>query len=236
MTAAFEKIISLNLAPFTPEAAKQKHIEIARAGLAAFLARQSVKPGVQIFVDGSPATSENAVKPFGVIQYRMLRFQEACLWAKAQAVALSPVGKGPRDKHPGLYKQSWFFLVDGHETPDDQISEHAREVILTNDQPYARKIHVGSKGFEAYVPPGIIEKVRQMLFRRYGKLIDVEIEFITLAGGYVIRGNQRTALAQLNRKSSVFRAGGTHLARRTEQMRGAAMSYPALVMKPERFV
>jgi hypothetical protein len=177
MPSAFEQVIRLNLAKFSPEAAKQKHIEIARDALAAFMARQSVKPGVQIFTDGQPAANENSVKPFGIITYRFLRLREICAFAITQAQALSPVDTG-------RYRKSWFFLVNQQEVALEAIPEDATQVILTNDQPYSRKINVGAKGFERYAPPGICEKVRVLVNAKYGALVDTKVDFITLVGGY----------------------------------------------------
>lgn len=208
MGAAFERVIALNLERFGPEAARRKHIEIAREGLAAFMARQNAKPDVEIIVDGRPAASEQSVKPFGVITYRLLRMRPACLWAKQQAEALSPVGT---DSHKGRYKASWFFLVDDKETPAEKLP-NSGTVILTNDQPYSRKINVGAKGFERYAPPGIVERVKVLVRQRYGKVVDVRADFITLAGGY--------------RLSKPIQRG-RHIQHE--------LTYPALVISPKAF-
>jgi hypothetical protein len=228
MGAAFERVVQLQLAQLTPEAAKTRHIATARAGLAAFMARQSVKPDVLIEVDGHKAASEDSVKPFGVITYRFRRMREIYVAALARAEADSPV-------RSGRYKRSWFLMVNGVEVAPDAIPA-AAEVLLVNDQPYARKIHVGSKGFEKYANPGVVEKVRQWMIKQYGRIAEFDIEFVTLSGGYKLAGNTKLAMAQLNRRSSVFRAGGTRLSRRKDLMPGAEMTYPALKITPRRFV
>jgi hypothetical protein len=184
MSRAFEQVIALQLERFGPEAARLKHIEIARAGLAAFMARQTAKPDVQIIVDGRPAASEDVVRPFGVISYRFIRIRPACLFALAEAQRMSPVGHDPG---AGKFKASWFFLVDDQETAGEAIPNNARQVYLTNDQPYARKINVGSKGFERYAPPGICERVAALVRQRYGATVDAKIEFLTLGGGYRLK-------------------------------------------------
>ncbi len=207
MAQAFETVINLQLAQFGPEEAKRRHIAIAQRGLAAFMAGQTSKPSVTIEVDGHSASSEESVKPFGVIAYRFLRMREIALFALAKARELSPVLSG-------RYRASWFAMVDDAETAPEAISSSAT-VVITNDQPYARKIHVGAKGFEKYVPPGIVEKVRQFVIRKYGAIVDAELQFITLAGGYILKGSH---------------------GRRKDRQAGASLTYPALVLTPRRFI
>ena len=212
MGAAFERVIKLNLDRFSPEAARQKHIEIAKAALERFLGGETSRPGIEYIVDGHPAANEDAVQPFGVITYRIQRLRKACALALAQAQLLSPVGHDPPDPHPGLYKKSWFFLVNGRETALADVPENADQVILTNDQPYSRKINVGFKGFERYVPPGICEKVRLLVRKEYGKIIDVRVDYITLAGGYrLVRPIKH----------------GRHLEHE--------LTYPSVILTPKRF-
>jgi hypothetical protein len=211
MAQAFEQVINLQLAQFSPEEAKRRHIAIARSGLATYLAGHPPRPGVMIEVDGHAATSEESVKPFGVIVYRFQRMREIALFALNAARTLSPVLRG-------RYKASWFALVNNRETAPEAIGA-ADTVIITNDQPYARKIQVGARGFEKYVPPGIVEKVRQLVIRKYGAIVDVALEFITLVGGYVLRATAKGSRG-----------------RRKDSQAGAAMKYPALVLTPKRFV
>jgi hypothetical protein len=172
MARAFEQVIRLNLERFGEEAARQKHIEISKAALARVLAGQTVQPTIEYIIDGHPAANEDAVRPFGVITYRFLRLRQACAFAQAQAEALSPV-------LTGRYRKSWFFLVKDQETALADIPEDADVVILTNDQPFSRKINVGAKGFERYVPPGICEKVRLLVRKQYGRTIDARVDYIT---------------------------------------------------------
>lgn len=211
MVQAFEQVINVQVAQFGPAEAKRRHIAIARQGLAAFLAGETPKPGVMIEVDGHAASSEESVKPFGVIVYRFMRMREIAIFALAAARRLSPVLRG-------RYKASWFAMVANVEIAPEAITG-ADTVIITNDRPYARKIQVGARGFEKYVPPGIVEKVRQLVIRKYGALVEASLQFITLAGGYILRST----------------AGGRR-GRRKDSQAGAAMKYPALVLTPKRFV
>lgn len=219
---AFESVIELNLEKFGPEAARRKHIEIARRGRAEFLGRQQSKPGVSLIVDGQPASSEEGVKPFGVIIYRFTRMREVARFALEEAIRQSP-------ELSGEYKRSWFAMIDGAAAAVEAIPQNAASFTITNDVPYARKIMVRGARLRG-VPPGIVERVRQLVLRRYGAIVTANIEFITLRGGYTLRGNAPLTAAAQNRGSSAFRAGRTHLRARKDTARGRQLTYPALTI------
>jgi len=207
---AFEQVIKLSLQAFSPEEAKRRHIEIARRGLAEYLGSVGAAPDVAIEVDGRRASSEDGVKPFGVITYRFTYMQEIVAYALALARELSPVDSG-------RFKGSWFAMIGSGEVEVGAIPAGAT-VTITNDQPYLRKIHQGSKGFEKYVPPGIVEKVRQQVLRRYRQSVEANIEFVSLQGGYILKG------ARTSRH--------TH---RKDTAAGQEMLYPALILTPRQF-
>jgi hypothetical protein len=181
--SAFERVIELQLARFGPDRAKALHIEIARRGLAEFLGSLQEKPEVEIIVDGHRVSSETAVRPFGVIVYHFLRMAEIGRYAIAQARQLSP-------KESGRYQKSWFLLADNSEVSETAIPANVRELVLTNDQPYARKIQVRGARL-AGVPPGIVERIRQLVLRRYSGQVTANIQYLTLAGGYRLKRPRR---------------------------------------------
>lgn len=208
--SAFETTIHLQLEKFGPEAARKIHIARAQRGLAEFMARQETKPSYTIEVDGRPASSETQVKPFGVIVYRFSRLREVVVFALAEARRLSPVKSG-------RYRDAWFVMMNDAQVALDAIPENARQILLTNDQPYSRKINVGAPGFEKYASPGIVEKVRQLILRKYRTLVDVNVEFVTLKGGHSLKSDQF-------RRRNGKRAGSA----RKDARRGSSLTYPAL--------
>lgn len=230
--SAIETVVTLNLHRFGPEAAKRKHIEIARKGLAEFMSRQEHKPAYRIEVDGRAATSEQQVKPYGVIVYRFLRLGQVGRFALATARELSPVGKSADDDHKGLYKKSWLLIADGAVVAESAIPEKAEQLILVNPVPYSRKIHVRGARLVG-VPPGIVERVRQLVLRRYGGIVSANIEFLTLRGGYVLHGGAPLKRAAQDRRSSAFRAGREFLRARADTAAGKQLTYPALVITPK---
>lgn len=199
--SAFEQVIELQLQRFSPEAARLRHIEIARQTLAAFLSRQGIRPAVSIETDGRPAVSELSVKPYGVITYRFGRMREIAAFALAEAERLSPL-------RSGAYRDAWFAMVGKAEVALADIPAGAI-VMITNDEPYHRKIHVGARGFQRYANPGIVEKLRQLVLKKYRPVVDAQIRFVTLAGGYRLRRPARG------------------------QPAGREMQYPALVLTPK---
>jgi hypothetical protein len=226
MASAFEEVIRLQLNRYSPEEAKKKHIAIAKAGLAAFLGAQSTRPGVRLEVDGYPATSEDQVKPFGVIAYKFLRMHEIIPFALLKAREFSPVGtaKDARPGHPGLYRESWFVLVDGRKADTADIAPDTPEVIITNNQPYSRKINVGARGFERYAPPGVVEKVRQAVLAKYGAIVDAQISFLDLEDAYVLKRDLR----------HIYK-GRRYGAPRNDARAGMPTTYPAVIISPKQF-
>lgn len=214
MARAFESVIRLQLEKYGPEAAKRKHIEVARKGLSDFLRRQNPKPGYEIETDGRPATNEESVKPFGVITYRFRRMREIAEFCLAEAIRLSP-------EKSGKYKRSWFVMVDGRASEASSVPPDAMQVHITNDQPYSRKINVGAKGFEKYAPPGIVEKVRQLAIKKFGSIATIEVDHLKLEGGY-----------RLRKQGVRVRKSGARYAR-ADMKAGTSLTYPAVSIRPK---
>jgi hypothetical protein len=198
---AFERVIALQLQRFSPEEARKQHIAIARRGLAEFTAGEAPRPGYRIETDGHRAASEEEVVPFGVIAYRFLRLPDAARYALETAIEISPA-------ESGRYKHSWFLMADGAEITPEAIAADAAEIVLTNDQPYSRKIELRGARL-ADVPPGIVERVRQIVLQRFGGTIEAGIEYISLGRGYRLKGGRSRRRARAER----------------------ALTYPALVMR-----
>ncbi len=199
MAGAFERVIRLQMSRASPEAARLQHIAIARQRLAEFMARQDVRPMVSLEVDGRPAASEEAVRPFGRIVYRFNRMREVLSLAKTEAERLSPV-------RSGRYRRSWIVLANNEEIGMDAIP-HGVPIVLTNFQPYSRKINLGTRGYEKYAPPGVVEKVRMLVLQRYRPIVDARVAFLELAGGVRVRA--------------------------TKKARARPMTYPSLIITPK---
>lgn len=202
-TAAFDRVIRLAIAGVKPPEIQKLHARIAREALSSHLARLDHQPRVIRFVDGREGAPEESVRPYGVIRYEFQRLAEIAQFALNRARELSPV-------QSGRYRDAWFVMAGGRQVAPGTIPEGV-ELILTNDQPYHRKLEmtanqrVAAGSRSVRLPPGIVERVRQEIFREFGRVVDAEVTFITLRGGYVVK---------------------------TGRFAGRSMTYPALVLRP----
>lgn len=203
-----------HLQTMLPDVAKREHIKIAREGLDRV---RSKSPGVpyRIIVDGKPALTEDGVKPFGVIKYVFIRLSQVARYAMQTAVDLSPVLSG-------RFKHSWQFIADGVVVGEGQIKGNEKRLVLVNFQPYARKLNVRREygTSRVPVPPGIVEKVRQLTSRKFGQQVNLNIEFIELRGGYVLKHNYVQTMAKHGRN-------------RVHTEAGRQITYPALIITPK---
>ncbi|HYF88977.1 hypothetical protein [Azospirillum sp.] len=230
-TAAFERVINVAVARLKPPEAQKRHAEIARKGLVEHLAQSKTPPQVVTFVDGRKGASEDSVKFGGVIRYEFHRLAEVAAFALRRAQELSPVDSG-------AYKDAWFVMAGGKQVPAEGVP-NTGEIVVTNDKPYHRKLemtvnanHWRTGKAMARLPAGIVERLRQEVFRQFPGVY-ASVDFITLQGGYVLKGRSQLRLAKQNRQSSAYRAGRKHLATRKDTAAGQQMTYPALILRSE---
>lgn len=146
------------------------------------------EPPFEQFVDGRKDAPLKSVRPGGTIVF--LFGVGAALLTKATDEAIAeflrtaPVGRPPKDPHPGLYKNSLALLVNGAQrdagTEGTTIQFKASdEVSLTNLQPYARRIE---KGWSPQAPNGVIERIAALIRRRYGRILTVRFSWDSYPG------------------------------------------------------
>ena len=128
----------------------------------------------------------------------------------------------------GAYRDGHRVLIDGADTELPVDLSPGVVATIVNDQPYARKVESGARGFRA--SRGIYEAARQAVQAEFGRIVQVELRYVTLPGGYVLKGRQRRIRAAKDRRSSAFRAGRRALAARKDRAAGEPLTYPALVI------
>jgi hypothetical protein len=197
----FENVITLAIARAKAPEVQRLHARIAREGLAKHLASRDDKPNVTRIVDGRIGASEDSVKPYGVIRYEFDNLRAAALFAMEQIQALVPV-------LTGRYRGQWFFMVDGAEVAPEAIPANVREVTITNDEPYSRRLVVGrrrdgSKLRLKGTPPDFLQVARYAVIGRFGNSVAARVQFILL--------NQAPG--------------------RTAKERAQQMTYPSLILK-----
>jgi hypothetical protein len=151
------------------------------------------------------------------IIYRYTRLDQPIIFALAFLKQISPVGSG-KDRHPGLFRDSWFVMVDGEPTDDFSRIPASAVITITNPQPYSRKIDVGSMRLS--VPPHLVDQAAVAVNGRYGNSVTAQPRYVTLQEGYAMRGH--------------FRHGrGVHARTRLRKdvAAGQPMTYPALIIR-----
>jgi hypothetical protein len=205
--------------------AHQRVGAFARARVAELISNGTGSPVFRRFVDNVEGAPEEAVRlDGGQIVYVWSKIALAAAYALSLAVERSPV-------HSGDYKRAWFLVVDNVPWTDDIARIPAGSVvILTNKEPYHRKIDTG--GQRTSVPPLITEDVRQAVQRRFPAL-RVQRLFVNLPGGanYRLRGQGRESGLSYNKKTATWtRKHAPRPSRRSDRQAGALLSYPAVQM------
>lgn len=210
--------------------------KFARTQVAEVIASGAGSTVYDRFVNGRPGVSEDLVEAPGPIVYSFVWWEQLIGFALAYLR-----GRAPRLS--GRYANSFIVMVGGRRVAEDTELPAIAEVVITNTQPYSRKLHmaavskraaakrVRAAGGKMRAANPLFEQTRQQIFRTFPGLIDADVKFLPLPGGYVLKGRQRVIAAKQNRKSSAYRAGRARLASRRDRVAGEQMTYPSLVMR-----
>lgn len=197
----FERDLKVATAGLEPDAIKALLVRTARVALSEAQGAREFPTQYITSVNGRVGRSELQVEPPGPIVYTAVWWPEILEYGLAFAAARSPVLSG-------RFKRSWFAMANGSQITNFAAIPLNAECIITNDQPYSRKIEVGHMHMS--VPPGVVEDLVSALRRKFGNLISVRRQFIPLEGAYVLkRGSRR---------------------RRRARQGGRTLSYPAAII------
>lgn len=208
--STFARDIQLATASISPENVAKELAALARSELSKAIQEGEASDRYDRFVNGNLGASEDTVVPPGPILYVFHYWTEIIEFALQSLVDRSP------DKS-GRYKRSWFVMTPGGKVASLDDIPIASTVIITNDQPYSRKIDVGHMRMS--VPPGVVDDVRKQVMARFGNIVTAKRTLMPLPNGYILKGR--------------FKRGYRPHARtklRPDTIAGATMTYPALVM------
>lgn len=208
---SFAKDIQLATAGISPQNIARELALFAQSELAKAIADGEGSSQYNRYVNGNLDAPESSVVPPGPIVYDFIWWQEIVEYALQYLIERSP-------NKSGRYKHSWFVMVAGTPVSDLTQIPLTAEVMITNDQPYHRKIDVGHMHMS--VPPFIVEEARLAVNRIFGNIITARRTLVSLPNGYVLKG--------------YFRRGVRPRARtklRKDTQAGAVMTYPALVLQ-----
>lgn len=228
----FDRDIRLATESISAEAISAELAAFAKQELARTIATGEGSPVYRRFVDQVEGAPEESVTAPGPILYVFSWWTEVIAFALAELIKRSP-------RKSGRYAESFIVLVNGAPMAEGMAIPGDAEVIITNVQPYTRKVQVGAMAMT--VPAYLFDGARSALSRKFGGSAagySFETRFLNLPRGihalvpYVLKGEYaQMRRAQLDAASSGRLAHGTRrLQRRKDLEKGQSLTYPALVL------
>lgn len=206
----FAQDLQLATAGISPQNIAAALAQFAKAELANVIASGEGSPNYDRYVNGALGADESTVVAPGPILYVFRWWDEIVEFALQTLIDLSPVQSGD-------YKKSWQVLVNGSVVSDFKNIPINATVMITNTQPYHRKIDVGH--MKMSVPPFIVEAGVGKVKGIFGNIVDVKRVMTTLPGGYILKG-YFTRGVRKNARTKL----------RKDTAAGAQMTYPAMLL------
>lgn len=234
----FDRDIKLATVGLAPEVVSAELAKLAKSELAAAIERGEASPVFTRYVNGVEGAIEDSVDVLsgrtpGPILYVFSWWKPIIQFALADLIQRSP-------KRSGRFAQSFIVIVRDKLVTDFNGIIASDEVIITNAQPYARKVQVGAMTMS--VPPQIFDAARAAVVKEFGggkNGFGFAVRFLDIASGvhplipyrhkgeYAGRFNaQRSRL----RSGQSLRSGEARLQRRKDRDVGQPITYPALVL------
>jgi len=207
---SFAKDLQLATASIAPQNIATELARFAIASVREEIREGRASPRYDRWVNGREGANEFSVIPPGPILYEFHWWNEVIEHSIDVLRKRSPVKSG-------RYRDSWFAMVDGVVVSDYSKIPIGAKVIITNNQPYSRKIEVGFMNMS--VPPAVVEDSLGVIRSRFGNVVEIKNTMITLPGGYILKGVFKKGIRPTSR---------TKL--RKDTMAGADMTYPSLIM------
>lgn len=185
----FDRDIRVATEGLSQEAISAELARFARAELAAVVASGEGSPSYDRFVNGREGVSEDQVEAPGPILYRFSWWAEVIATALGELVKLSP-------RRSGRYAGSFVVIADGQVAHPGEAIGLGSEVIITNAQPYVRKVE---QGHWVSTPPKMFENAGRRVRAAYSGMLLVQTMFLRIPAGihplipYILRGAQRSA-------------------------------------------
>lgn len=185
-------------ATLTPTEQKQVFAEYAK-GVIDDAAAQNARvlgrvPPYTVAVDGRVGAPISSVKLGGTVFAEFELVFEALEWIADKLREFSPVGKPPKDPHPGLYKASHVLFADSVAVEDGAVPPIATEYFFANTQPYARKIE---RGLSPQRPEGVYQAVAHLGTARFGNVAKIKFGYRTPLFGAINAWSQTSSAANL---------------------------------------
>lgn len=221
---SFDRQLTFATAGIEPENIAKELAKFARAELAKAIAA-GASPQYERFVNNRPGLPEEAVTVPGSILYVFTNWPLVINAAIAELQKRSP-------RRSGRFASSFIVIANQHLTTDYSSIPAAAEVIITNFQPYVRRLEAGKRLGQKR----IFDTSKNAMSRRFGDLFRFETRYLNIGAGvhpmipYILKGDGQLQAAAQNNRSSAFRAGRATLARRKDTAAGQALTYPSIVI------
>lgn len=215
----FERDLRLATAGLQPAEINKKLAAFARSELAAVIASGEGSKNYDRFVNGREGAPEESVQTPGPILYTFNWWVDIINAAFEELERRSP-------RKSGRYAGSFIAISNGRVITDYAGLPGSAEVIITNFQPYVRKIEARDKK--------VFAGAKLALSRRFGNSYRVEIRFVSISAGvhpsipYILKGEY--ARLRNARIANPGRFPGQSFPRRKDQEPGQPITYPALII------
>lgn len=202
----FARDIRVATAGLEPDAINAELARFARAELAGAIGRGEASETYERYVNGREGVSEDAVQAPGPILYRFAWWDEILTSAISELARRSP-------RRTGRFVSSFVAIAGGRLVTDMADLDGAAEVIVTNAQPYVRRIDSGAQGLHARLFAGAVAALK----RQYGAsgAFRFEVRYLNIPPGI-----HRLIPYRLRRSHG----------RRRDRRAGMPITYPAIVM------
>lgn len=215
----FERDLRLATAGLQPAEINKRLAAFARSELAAVIASGEGSANYDRFVNGREGAAEETVQAPGPILYVFNWWQVIISAAQEELEKRSP-------RKSGRYAGSFIVISNGQLVTDYAALPGNAEVIITNFQPYVRRI----EGRDRKVFAG----AKLALARRFGNSYRVETQYLSIAAGvhpsipYILKGAYAARRNARLANPGQFR--DQKFPRRKDQEPGQPITYPALII------
>ncbi|WP_292290081.1 hypothetical protein [Mesorhizobium sp.] len=218
----FARDLQIATAALGPDEINKQLAAFARSELAQVVASGEGTDNYDRFVNGREGAPEESVQAPGPILYVFNWWQDIIVAAIAELKKRAP-------RQSGRYAESFLVIANGAVVTDYVSIPGNAEVIITNFQPYVRKVEAGKKRGKR-----VFEGAKLGLSRRFGNSYRVESTYLNIAAGvhpmipYILKGEYTRLRAA--RIANPARFAGRSFPKRKDLEAGQPITYPALII------
>lgn len=216
---SFARELRLATEGFSREAMSAELAKFAKQEVARAISSGEAPAHYTRYVNGREGVPEEAVEAPGPILYVFSNWKLVIEAALQELIDASP-------RQSGNFRKSFIVIVGGRSVTSFEGIPPEAEVIITNAQPYVRKMQVGFGGLSVKLPPRPFDVARRKIVSRFGSgFIAAEVRFLNIGSGIhpLIPYELKNAGGNDSRR-------GPRLSSRTRRDRSGKLTYPSLIL------